>query len=114
MRGFLTELRRRRVFRTAGIYIVGAWLLLQVADVLFPGWGLPDAAVNALFFAAVVGFPLALVFGWFFDITTHGIVRTPSIEEEGAEAPLALQSRDYLILAALALVGIAILTQTTR
>ncbi|MGD8921534.1 MAG: hypothetical protein PVH90_11945, partial [Gammaproteobacteria bacterium] len=65
-RAFVRELRRRRVFRTAGIYIVGAWLLLQVADVLFPGWGLPDAAVNALFFAAVIGFPVALVFGWFY------------------------------------------------
>jgi TolB-like protein/Tfp pilus assembly protein PilF len=114
VKGFTRELRRRRVFRTAGIYIVGAWLLLQVADVLFPGWGLPDAAINILFIAAVLGFPLALVFGWFFDITTHGIVRTPSDEEEGAEAPLTLQSRDYLILAALAVVGIAILTQTTR
>jgi len=96
------------------LYVVGAWLLLQVADVLFPGWGLPDAAVNALFAAAVVGFPLALVFGWFFDITTHGIVRTPRVDEEGTETPLALQRRDYLILAALAVVGVAILTETTR
>ena len=114
MRRFVTELRRRRVFRTAGIYIVGAWLLLQVADVLFPGWGLPDAAINVLFVAAVLGFPLALVFGWFFDITTHGIVRTPSAEEDGAESPLTLQRRDYIILAALAVIGVAILTQTTR
>jgi TolB-like protein/Tfp pilus assembly protein PilF len=114
VKGFIRELRRRRVFRTAGIYIVGAWLLLQVADVLFPGWGLPDAAINILFIAAVLGFPLALVFGWFFDITTHGIVRTPSAAEEGAEAPLALQRRDYIILAGLTVVGIGILTQTTR
>jgi len=114
MRGFVSELRRRRVFRTAALYVVGAWLLLQVADVLFPGWGLPDAAVNILFIAAVVGFPLALVFGWFFDITTHGIVRTPGPCEGAAEAPLALQRRDYLILAALAVVGIAILTEATR
>ncbi len=114
MKGFIRELRRRRVFRTAGIYIVSAWLLLQVADVLFPGWGLPDAAINVLFVAALIGFPLALVFGWFYDITTHGIVRTPSAEEEGAEMPLALQRRDYLILTALGVVGVAILTQTTR
>ncbi|MGD9258645.1 MAG: hypothetical protein PVG29_12565, partial [Gammaproteobacteria bacterium] len=80
MRDFITELRRRRVFRTAGIYVVGAWLLLQVADVLFPGWDLPDAAINVLFFAAVIGFPVALVFGWFYDVTTHGIVRTPSAD----------------------------------
>jgi TolB-like protein/Tfp pilus assembly protein PilF len=114
LKGFVRELRRRRVFRTAGIYVVGAWLLLQVADVLFPGWGLPDATINILFIAAVLGFPLALVFGWFFDITTHGIVRTPGPDEQTAETPLALQRRDYLILAALAVIGVAILTQTTR
>jgi TolB-like protein/Flp pilus assembly protein TadD len=93
---------------------VGAWLLMQVADVLFPGWGLPDAAVNVLFIAAVVGFPLALVFGWFFDITAHGIVRTPAADEEGREKPLALQRRDYVILAVLAIIGAAILTEATR
>ncbi|MGD8425529.1 MAG: hypothetical protein PVH13_09815, partial [Gammaproteobacteria bacterium] len=113
-RAFVRELRRRRVFRTAGIYIVGAWLLLQVADVLFPGWGLPDAAVNALFFAAVIGFPVALVFGWFYDVTTHGIVRTPSADEEGGDAPLPLQRRDYLILASLGIVAAVIAFDATR
>ena len=88
--GLLRELRRRRVFTTAGLYVVGAWLLLQVADVLFPGWGLPDAAINVLFIAAVAGFPLALVFGWFFDITTHGIVRTAGADDANAETPQAL------------------------
>ena len=110
----LGELRRRRVFTTAGLYVVGAWLLLQVADVLFPAWGLPDAAINILFLAAVAGFPLALVFGWFFDITTRGIVRTPRADEQLGESSLALGRRDYLVLAALAVVGIAILTQATR
>jgi TolB-like protein/Tfp pilus assembly protein PilF len=105
MTGFIKELRRRRVFRTAAVYIVSAWLVMQVADVLFPGWGLPDAAVNVLFIAAIVGFPLALVFGWFFDVTTHGIVRTPSAEEEGGDVPLSLQRTDYLVLVALTVVG---------
>jgi TolB-like protein len=110
---FLRELRRRRVFRTAAVYIVGAWLVMQVADVLFPGWGLPDAAVNMLFVASVLCFPLALVFGWYFDITTHGIVRTPSPAEEGGDVRLSLQRTDYLVLAALALVASAILYDAT-
>ncbi|MGD8746768.1 MAG: hypothetical protein PVI02_10485, partial [Gammaproteobacteria bacterium] len=77
-RAIVRELRRRRVFRTAGLYVVGAWLVMQAADVFFPGWGLPDAAINVLLVAAILCFPLALIFGWFFDITAHGIVRTPS------------------------------------
>ena len=110
----LRELRRRRVFTTAGLYVVGAWLLLQVADVLFPAWGLPDSAINILFLAAVAGFPLALVFGWFFDVTTHGVVRTPAADEQASQTSLALGRRDYLVLAALAIVGVVILAQTTR
>jgi TolB-like protein/lipopolysaccharide biosynthesis regulator YciM len=101
------------VFRTAAVYIVSAWLIMQVADVLFPGWGLPDAAVNVLFVAAIVGFPLALVFGWFFDVTMHGIVRTPSLDQEDGDVPLSLQRSDYLVLAVLVLIGAVILYDAT-
>jgi TolB-like protein len=99
---FFRELRRRRVFRTAALYVVGAWLVMQAADVFFPGWGLPDAAINILLVAAILGFPLALVFGWFFDVTMHGIVRTPSAEE-GSEPRSSLQRTDYLVLGGLVL-----------
>ena len=106
MRGLVRELRRRKVFRMAGFYIVGAWLVMQAADVFFPAWGLPDAALNILLIAAVVGFPLALVFGWFYDVTTHGIVRTPALDEPESGETIPLQRTDYLVLAALA--GIAV------
>jgi len=112
MKTFLRELRRRKVFRMAGFYIVGAWLIMQAADVFFPGWGLPDAAINVLLVAAVVGFPLAVVFGWFYDITTHGIVRTPATDDQHAAGPIPLQRTDYLVLAALAGVAVVILYRT--
>ena len=106
MKGLVRELRRRKVFRMAGFYIVGAWLVMQAADVFFPAWGLPDAAINILLAAAILGFPLALVFGWFYDVTTHGIVRTPALNEPESGETISLQRTDYLILAALA--GIAV------
>ena len=102
---FLRELRRRRVFRTAAVYVVGAWLMMQVADVLFPAWGLPNTAINVLFVAAVLCFPLALVFGWRYDITSRGIVRTPHAQSDGEGPSLTLQRSDYTILAALLLVA---------
>ena len=105
---WLRELRRRRVFRTAGLYVVGAWLVMQVADLFFPAWGLPDSAINILLVAAVLGFPLALVFGWFFDVTAHGIVRTSAAGDGPEAAPLSLQKTDYLVLAALALIAVVI------
>jgi len=49
------EARRRKVFRTAALYVVGAWLALQVANVVFPGFAVPDAAIRALVWAAVAG-----------------------------------------------------------
>ena len=70
------ELRRRRVFRLAGLYIVGAWLVIQVADIFFPAWGIPETALRYLFVAAAACFPIALIFSWYYDITASGIVRT--------------------------------------
>ena len=70
------ELRRRRVFRLAGIYVISAWVAVQVASEAFPGLGIPEAAIRFVWLGAILGFPLALIFGWFYDITSQGIVRT--------------------------------------
>jgi len=94
------ELLRRKVLRTAGLYVVGAWLVLQVADIFFPAWGLPETGIRYLFIAGAAGFPVALVFGWFFDVTPRGIVRTES-SRRAESADLRLKRADYLILVAL-------------
>jgi len=102
------ELRRRRVFRVAGLYVVGAWLVIQVADILFPAWGLPETALRYLFIAAAAGFPVALVFGWFYDFTPRGITRTTQTTHTDV-VDLSLKRTDFAILMALAAVGLAIL-----
>ena len=73
----LAELKRRRVFRVAGAYLVGAWLVLQVGDVVFPALRLPPWTLTLLVVLVVLGFPVALLLGWAFDITPGGIERTP-------------------------------------
>ncbi|EAQ96603.1 adenylate/guanylate cyclase [Congregibacter litoralis] len=100
-----SELRRRRVFRTLGIYILAAWGLMQVADVLLPALSLPEASIRYLLLASVAGFPVALVFAWLYDIGADGIRRTPGREalegtEDDGEGQL-LGKGDYLILAGL-------------
>jgi TolB-like protein/Tfp pilus assembly protein PilF len=102
---FLQELRRRRVYRTSGFYVVGAWLVFQIAEVFFPAWGLPDAAINVLLATAILGVPLVLVFGWFYDITPDGVVRTPEAGAGDNQAPLALQRRDYVLIGAIGLIA---------
>jgi TolB-like protein/Flp pilus assembly protein TadD len=111
---FLRELRRRRVFRVAGLYVVGVWLLLQAANMLFPAWGIPDAAMRFLLWAGLLGFPLALVFGWVFDISTEGIRRTQPVgSQEELLRSLPLRRPDYAILAAFLVVVGAIIFDTT-
>ena len=104
---FWADLRRRRVYRLAAIYIVGAWLVLQVADIFFPAWGVPDTAMRYLIIAAALCFPIALVFGWFFDITAGSIVRTREAGEDEV-VDMSLRRGDFAILIALLLVGGAV------
>jgi len=99
-------MRRRRVFRTVGLYIVGAWVLLQVADLAFQSLNIPDTALVWVWLAALIGFPLALIFAWRYDITVDGIRRTPP-PQSGQTEELSLRRNDYLILAALAVIAVA-------
>ncbi len=67
------ELKRRNVIKAAGIYVIGAWLLLQVADVVVPAAGLPEWLITFVLYLAIIGFPFALVLSWMFDLTRKGI-----------------------------------------
>ncbi|MCH8059816.1 MAG: tetratricopeptide repeat protein [Proteobacteria bacterium] len=99
------EMRRRRVFRTAAIYIVGMWVLLEVIALAFQSFGIPDTALQYIWLAGIAGFPLALIFGWRYDITAEGIVRTlPAGADDAAD--LSLRNSDYIILIALAMVAV--------
>src|SRR3954454_7209233 len=73
---FFSELQRRKVYRVAIAYIVAAWVLIQVATQVFPFYGIPNWAIRLVISSLVLGFPLALVLSWAFDITPSGIVRT--------------------------------------
>jgi TolB-like protein/Tfp pilus assembly protein PilF len=110
---FVKELRRRRVFRVAGLYVVVIWLLMQVADIVFPAWGIPDAAIRVLLWAGLLGFPVALVFGWVFDISSAGIRRTQPVSAAELQHSLPLRRTDYLILSAFLLVVAALVYDTT-
>jgi len=74
IRRFLAELRGRGVYRVAALYAAGSWALLQVADVMFPIIGLPDWTIVTVLIVAALGFPVALVLAWIFDLTASGLV----------------------------------------
>lgn len=81
------ELRRRRVFRVAAIYAIVGWVVVEVAATTFPHLGLPAWAVTLVIALTILGFPLALVAAWAYDVTPDGVVRTgpPGDAERGAE-----------------------------
>lgn len=70
-----SELKRRKVFRVGAAYLVVAWLVIQVADILAPQLRLPDWAPRFVTLVVLLGFPLALVLAWIFDVTPEGIRR---------------------------------------
>jgi adenylate cyclase len=73
---WFAELRRRKVFRVAAVYLVAAWLAIQVADAVFEPLGLPVWSMKLLILLAALGFPLTCALAWAFDVTPQGIERT--------------------------------------
>jgi len=75
--GFFEEVRRRKVYRVAAAYIVAAGGIIQLASAAFPAWELPNWALRVLIVGLLMGFPVALMLAWAFDITADGIQVTP-------------------------------------
>lgn len=78
MHGFFEELRRRKVYRVAAAYAVVAWFLIQFSATVFPIWELPAWSLRLVIVCVLCGFPVALLCGWAFDVTSSGIHTTPS------------------------------------
>jgi len=105
MGDFFRELGRRKVFRVAALYIVGAWVVLQVADLAFPGLRVPESSIRFVWMGVIAAFPVALILGWRFNIAGGRIKRTPA--RDTAEA-VPLGRNDYAILSILAVSVVAI------
>jgi len=73
---FLAELKRRNVYKVAIAYIVAGWALSQGIAQVFPVFDISNWAIRIIVLLIVVGFPVAVVFAWFFEITSEGVKRT--------------------------------------
>ena len=83
LRGIVADLRDRKVFRSAVAYIVAAWLIVQVADIVLPAFEAPPWILRAVITALIMGLPLAVFLAWLYDITPSGIVRrsAPQVQD---------------------------------
>jgi TolB-like protein/Tfp pilus assembly protein PilF len=111
---FFTELKRRNVYRVAVAYAVVAWLLIQVATSTFPVLELPNWATKLVIALLVLGFPVALLFAWAFELTPEGIKRTEEVA--GGESITRKTGHKLMVIVSiLALVALGLLVfQSTR
>jgi len=93
MSGFFEEVKRRKVYQVAVAYVIAGGGIIQLASAAFPAWDLPNWALRVVIVLLLIGFPIALIFAWAFDITAQGIRATPE-----AVAPKTHRRRNVIML----------------
>jgi len=98
---FINELRRRNVFRSGAAYVVVAWLLIQVSDILLGTFAVPAWAMRVIVVALAVGFPVVLMLAWLYEITTQGVKRTVQVSEGESIPTHTGRKTDFVIIGVL-------------
>src|SRR5210317_2547555 len=97
------ELKRRNVIRVGAAYIVSSWLLIQVAETIFPLFGFGDTPARLVVIVLAIGFVPSLIFSWVFEITPEGLKKDADIDHEKAITQTTGRKLDRIILDVLAL-----------
>ncbi|MEO6154212.1 MAG: hypothetical protein ABIP16_00605, partial [Thermomonas sp.] len=95
---FIAELKRRNVIRAAGLYLVGAWLLVQVAGTILPMFGAAEWIARSIVLALAVGFIPAMIVAWVFELTPDGLKRDAEVPISQSIAPQTANRLDRMIL----------------
>ena len=101
---FFGELKRRNVYKVAVAYAVVAWLLMQIASQIFPFFEIPNWAVRLVVLLLIIGFPVALILAWAFELTPEGIKRVEDVAPNESITRRTGRKLDFLIIAILLLV----------
>ena len=101
MSGLLAELQRRNVIRMAGLYLVAAWLITQVASTVLPTFEVPTWALRGLIIVLALGFIPTLIFAWVFELTPEGLKLDARVKPEESIAPQIARRLDRMIIAVL-------------
>ena len=98
---FIAELKRRNVIRMAGLYVVGAWLMVQVAQTLLPIFGAPAWVVRSFVLLLALGFVPVLIFAWVYELTPQGLKRDAEVPQEHSIAKVTGRRIDRAIIVVL-------------
>src|SRR3982750_3168550 len=77
MSGLFDELQRRKVYRVAAAYVIAAGFIIQIGSAVIPAWELPNWTLRFVIVLLLIGFPVALILAWAYDVTPQGIQATP-------------------------------------
>jgi TolB-like protein/Tfp pilus assembly protein PilF len=99
----MTELKRRNVFRVGVAYAIVSWLLVEVASVVLPTFGAPEWVMKVVTFLVILGFPLALIVAWAFELTPEGIKREAEVDRTESTTHVTGRKLDFAIIGLLAL-----------
>jgi len=111
---FFAELKRRNVYKVAIAYAVVAWLLMQVASQIFPFFEIPNWAVRLVVLLLVIGFPVAVILAWAFELTPEGIKRTEDVDLSKSVRRKTGRKLDFFIIGVLLLVIAILVFQRLR
>jgi TolB-like protein len=100
---FFSELKRRNVIRMAGLYLVGAWLVVQVAGTVLPMFGAPEWLPRTIVVLLAIGFVPAVIFSWVFELTAQGLKREEDVAPEHSITPQTGRRMDRMIIVVLVL-----------
>ncbi len=100
------ELKRRNVFRVAGVYAVVGWLLIQIAVAVLPTFEAPSWVAKVFIAMILGGFPIAMILAWAFEMTPEGVKLTANVPEGESIAPKTGRRLDYAILGGIALIAV--------
>jgi TolB-like protein/Tfp pilus assembly protein PilF len=100
---FLTELKRRNVFKVAGAYLALGWVVVQATATLAPALNLPESVLPLVTWIGVIGFPFALVFSWAYELTPDGLKRESEVDRSQSITHVTSRRLDYIIIALLVL-----------
>ena len=100
---YLSELKRRNIFKVAIAYLALGWVIMQITDVMVPALNLPETIISIVAFIGVIGFPFALFFAWAFELTPEGVKRTEDVALEESIRATTGQKINYIIIGLLVL-----------
>ncbi len=99
---FFEELKRRNVVRVGVVYLIAAWLLAQVADLMLENFNAPAWVIQSILVVLIIGFPIALIFAWAFELTPEGLKKEKDVDRSQSITPKTGRKLDFMIIGILA------------